>query len=73
MKKNEEFKVNFDVYNLTRLHQPELYRGAKKMQRLNDLRRTNYMDENLYITNTKLLRSKLNLSHYSMKSLIFLL
>lgn len=32
-RREEEFKINFDVYNSKRLQQPTLYRGIRKVQR----------------------------------------
>lgn len=49
MKQSQEFKVNFDVYSSKRLHQPQLYNGARRMQKIQDFKKSN-----LYCLNVEL-------------------
>lgn len=66
MKQNEEFKINFNVYSSKRLHQPQLYNGARKMQKIQDFNKSNlyalkrelgplksFSDDKLQITSVK--------------------
>lgn len=60
--KEDEFKINFDVYNIKRLHQPRLFNKSQKLQKIHDFQRTSYvgfhastkemLDKNLIVTST---------------------
>jgi len=45
--KQDEFKMNFDIYNAKRMHQPALYNTAVQVQRFNDLKKCNSLALNL--------------------------